>query len=247
MLPTDPTLRKETPIARGVLDYFPDAIAAVAHVSFVGNRQHNPGEEMHWARAKSSDHADCIARHLIERGTIDNDNIRHSAKVAWRALAMLQLELESDAVPTEQPTIEAPITRKGGSKIYIAGPMRGYPELNFPAFDTARDAFTQAGWIVTSPACLSRASGNTMDRGYLDHEYNRACAETDTNALLGFRAENGDAIAMLPGWETSTGAVAELSLARWLGLRIYDAGGSLLRSARLDSLGRSIANFLNDQ
>lgn len=94
LLPTDPAARKETPIARGVLDYFPLAIAEVARVSKTGNDQHNPGQEMHWARGKSTDHADCIVRHLIERGTIDTDGMRHSAKVAWRALALLQTELE---------------------------------------------------------------------------------------------------------------------------------------------------------
>jgi hypothetical protein len=95
-LPTTAKERKTTPIARGVLDYFPDAIAAVAHLSYVGNEQHNPGEPMHWAREKSSDHADCIARHLIDRGTLDTDGMRHSTKVAWRALAMLQLEIEAE-------------------------------------------------------------------------------------------------------------------------------------------------------
>lgn len=90
----DPIERKNTPIARGVLDYFPDAIAAVAEVSRIGNEQHNPGQPMHWAKEKSTDHADCIVRHLIERGSIDTDGARHSAKVAWRALALLQIELD---------------------------------------------------------------------------------------------------------------------------------------------------------
>lgn len=94
-LPTDSKARKNVPIARGVLDYFPDAIAAVAEVSRIGNEQHNPGQPMHWARNKSADHADCIVRHLIERGTVDTDGVRHAAKVAWRALALLQLEIES--------------------------------------------------------------------------------------------------------------------------------------------------------
>jgi hypothetical protein len=95
LLPTDPKARKEEPIARGVLDYFPLALAAVANVSYVANEQHNPGEPMHWARGKSADHADCILRHLIERGTLDTDGLRHTAKVAWRALALLQEELEA--------------------------------------------------------------------------------------------------------------------------------------------------------
>jgi hypothetical protein len=54
---------------------------------------------MHHARGKSTDHADCILRHLIDRGTVDTDGIRHSAKVAWRALALLQLELEEAGAP----------------------------------------------------------------------------------------------------------------------------------------------------
>lgn len=82
-------------MARGVLDYFPRAIMAIANVSFVGNQQHNPGQPMHWAKDKSTDHADCILRHLAERGTVDDDGLRHSAKVAWRALALLETELEA--------------------------------------------------------------------------------------------------------------------------------------------------------
>lgn len=95
-LPTDSAERKRTPITTGVLDYFPDAIAEIARVSFIGNEQHNPGEPLHWAREKSTDHADCIVRHLLERGTVDADGTRHTAKMAWRALALLQTELEAE-------------------------------------------------------------------------------------------------------------------------------------------------------
>ncbi|HML29176.1 MAG TPA: DUF5664 domain-containing protein [Hyphomicrobium sp.] len=95
--------RKRQPITTGVLDYFPAALAAVAEHSFVGNEKHNPGQELHWARGKSMDHADCIARHLIERGTFEDVEIngkfyriRHSAALAWRALALLQEEIEAE-------------------------------------------------------------------------------------------------------------------------------------------------------
>lgn len=88
--------RKNRPIARGVLDYFPDALAEIALVSKTGNDQHNPGQPLHWAKEKSTDHADCIIRHLIDRGKLDSDGMRHSAKVAWRALALLQTELEEE-------------------------------------------------------------------------------------------------------------------------------------------------------
>lgn len=95
-LPVEGAARKEIPLARGLLDYFPAALAAVAALSKKGNDQHNPGEPMHHARGKSMDHADCVVRHLVDRGTVDSDGVRHSAKVAWRALALLQEELERE-------------------------------------------------------------------------------------------------------------------------------------------------------
>ena len=98
-LPTDPKERKAIPIARGVLDYFPAALAEIAKVSKAGNDQHNPGQPIHWARGKSMDQSDTIIRHFLERGTVDVDGLRHSAKLAWRALALLQLELEADGAP----------------------------------------------------------------------------------------------------------------------------------------------------
>ena len=96
-LPSDAGERKAAPICSGVLDYFPAALVEVARLSKAGNDQHNPGQPLHWARGKSSDHADCIVRHLMQRGTRDTDGILHSAKVAWRALALLQEELEAEA------------------------------------------------------------------------------------------------------------------------------------------------------
>ena len=98
LLPTDSKERKSIPITSGVLDYFPLAIAEVAKASFAGNQQHHPGEKLFWDKSKSTDHSDCISRHLIDRGKYDSDGIRHSAKLAWRALALLQIELEKDVV-----------------------------------------------------------------------------------------------------------------------------------------------------
>lgn len=94
LLPTNAQDRKNTPLCTGVLDYFPLALAEVARVSKAGNDQHNPGQPLHWAREKSTDHADCILRHLMERGRAGTDGMRHSAQLAWRALALLQVELE---------------------------------------------------------------------------------------------------------------------------------------------------------
>jgi hypothetical protein len=97
LLPTAAEERKQIPITTGVFDYFPRALAEVARISKAGNDQHNPGQDLHWAKHKSTDHADCIGRHLIERGTRDPvDGQRHSGKLAWRALANLEIELEAE-------------------------------------------------------------------------------------------------------------------------------------------------------
>ncbi len=90
--------RKRFPLARGLLDYFPQALLAVAEVSRVGSDQHNLGEPMRWVRGKSMDQADALMRHLVDRGTMDKDGLRHTAKVAWRALALLQIEIENFAI-----------------------------------------------------------------------------------------------------------------------------------------------------
>ena len=95
-VPTEAKARKNLPIVRGVLDYFPGALLAVAEVSRVGNDQHNPGQPLHWAKEKSTDEADALLRHLIDRGKLDTDGLRHSAKVAWRALALLQREIDAE-------------------------------------------------------------------------------------------------------------------------------------------------------
>lgn len=103
VLETDSQTRKTYPMCTGLLDYFPDALAEVSKISFLGNEKHNPGEPLHHARGKSMDHADCIARHLTERGGFDTliidgkeHRMRHSASLAWRALALLQQELEDE-------------------------------------------------------------------------------------------------------------------------------------------------------
>jgi hypothetical protein len=90
--------RKERPVYTGVLKYFPDAIMEVARVSLAGNKQHHPDQPLHWDRTKSNDDLDALSRHLIDAGKIDNDGIRHSAKVAWRALANLQKEIEKSYI-----------------------------------------------------------------------------------------------------------------------------------------------------
>ena len=88
--------RKAIPVFNGVLMYFPDAIREVAKCSQAGNNQHHSDKPLHWDRSKSGDELDALTRHLLEVGTTDTDGVKHSAKVAWRALANLQKELERE-------------------------------------------------------------------------------------------------------------------------------------------------------
>lgn len=101
--PDKHALRKATPVFTGVLKYFPDALMEVARCSQAGNDQHHAEKPLHWDRSKSGDELDALARHLIGAGTIDDDGVRHSSKVAWRALANLQKELERAGLAENSP------------------------------------------------------------------------------------------------------------------------------------------------
>jgi len=118
--------RKEFPIATGLLDYFPNALLEVARLSKVCNNQHNPDMPLQWSREKSQDHPDALLRHLIDRGKLDTDGMRHTAKVAWRALALLQIELENDEASIGQGHEAAEDTKR----------FRRIPEL--PYLQTTR-------------------------------------------------------------------------------------------------------------
>lgn len=85
------------------MGYFPAALFEVAAHSLASDRKHNgeppPGEDRDptWARGKSSDHEDCIVRHLVDAGALgDKDRRYHLRALAWRALALLQEECERD-------------------------------------------------------------------------------------------------------------------------------------------------------
>lgn len=98
-MPDDASIfRKNTPVFSGFLAYFPLAVEEVARLSKAGNDKHNPGEPLHWSKGKSNDHADCLARHLLEHDKLDDDGFRHDVKVAWRAMALLQTRLENERV-----------------------------------------------------------------------------------------------------------------------------------------------------
>lgn len=99
-------------------------------------------------------------------------------------------------------------------RIYIAGPMRGYPELNFPAFHDAADRFRRAGYIVRNPVEIGMEAFGPNPEAVSPGEFLRE----DIRIVL-----DCDAMALLPGWDKSTGAKCEAVVARTLGLTFYDA------------------------
>jgi len=109
---------------------------------------------------------------------------------------------------------------------YITGPMRGYVQFNFPAFDAAAKLLRKQGCNVISPADLDRAEGldpMTDPDAFEKHgvqypDYLRKIAARDTRAILSLDPAKRDGMALLPGWEKSTGARAEVALGLWLGL-----------------------------
>lgn len=103
-LPVDSAARKAIPLG-AVLDYFPAALAEVAKLIKAGNDKHNPGEPLHWARGKSTDHEHCIIKHFVDRGLVDPDSPigqTHTVSMVWRALAVLQLECEAKGAPVSR-------------------------------------------------------------------------------------------------------------------------------------------------
>lgn len=88
--------RKTLPLYSGVLAFFPSALAEVAKVSVAGAVQRGKTELFFDEGVPVEDHADALLRHLADCGAHDTDGVRHSAKVAWRALALLQREVNEE-------------------------------------------------------------------------------------------------------------------------------------------------------
>tara|TARA_B100001094_G_scaffold330619_1_gene396284 strand:+ start:4506 stop:4880 length:375 start_codon:yes stop_codon:yes gene_type:complete len=109
--------------------------------------------------------------------------------------------------------------------IYVAGPMRGFENYNYPAFDRCARVLRIQGWEVINPAELDREAGKPTnpsyefdpDNNYEDHEYMRNALLRDVVAIC----EKCTAIYMMSGWEKSKGANAELALARALGIKVF--------------------------
>jgi len=112
-------------------------------------------------------------------------------------------------------------------KIYLAGPMRGIAEFNFPAFHYAAAKLRALGHTVFSPAEKdNERHGTDISKGNATGDESVAAKEHGFNlrealeADLVFICREADAVALLPGWESSKGATAERATAIALGLEV---------------------------
>ena len=105
--------------------------------------------------------------------------------------------------------------------VYLAGPMRGIDQFNFPAFDEAARNLRSLGWTVFSPAEHDRESGFDETRNTLEGFDIKQAFQWDCNRVC-----EADHIVLLPGWEKSQGVAAELTVARMVGteVRYYTPG-----------------------
>lgn len=97
--------------------------------------------------------------------------------------------------------------------IYLAGPMRGIDDLNFPAFDLAAKELREAGHTVFNPAEQDRSKGYV---GRPFEDIKRDCIHDDLTYII----READTIALLPGWQASAGVRAELATAEFLDLQV---------------------------
>jgi len=91
--------------------------------------------------------------------------------------------------------------------VYLAGPMSGLPKFNYPAFNAAQAAWEEQGWGVLNPTRRFEGRTDLPYEVYINHSL------MDISVC--------DAIAVLPGWEKSTGASLEVQYARAVGKPVY--------------------------
>ena len=118
--------------------------------------------------------------------------------------------------------------------IYIAGPMRGYPNWNYEAFAKAEEYLKKCGWSnVINPATLDENYEDTKGLGAPeDFDPDKIESHQDANRRIMRRdvdviCDECVAIFMLPGWESSKGACAEFYLAASIGLEICYQGARI--------------------
>lgn len=107
-------------------------------------------------------------------------------------------------------------------RVYLSGKMRGVPFFGFHHFDFWRDRLKAEGYEVVSPADMDRADGFDPIARNSENDQNGICDDVQDVRKLLLRditaLANCHRLALMPGWETSTGAQAELAFCRATGM-----------------------------
>jgi len=95
VLPDNDDERKRIPLWTATIGYFPAAFMLLAKLGYDANEQHNPGEPVHWARDKSTDHLNCAMRHLFDSLFLTREaRLKVLTQVFWRIGAEIQTSYE---------------------------------------------------------------------------------------------------------------------------------------------------------
>lgn len=112
--------------------------------------------------------------------------------------------------------------------LYLAGPMSGRPQFNFPMFDAAASMLRMQDWEVINPAELDgdkqRHQCIASPDGKVDHNVPNEDGMTWGDYLsrdVKLVADEAHAVVVLPGWETSKGARLEVFVAISSGKPVY--------------------------
>ena len=189
-------------------------------------------------------------RHLIETGVLPTEldnlpftpgGIDPSKPVQWEGdskWGRASLLVDPPNAPPES-IVELPT-------FYVCGPMTGMKDFNFPLFDQVTALARSQGLSVISPAELDREHGidpsvdpDSVERARrADPNLIQTIVQRDTQVIVGLERDKGDGLILLPGWEKSTGARAEVANAIWMELSfkrvVTTWHGQVLRTPQIE-------------
>lgn len=101
-------------------------------------------------------------------------------------------------------------------KVYLSGPMKGYPDSNFPEFHRRAAHLRLLGFDVVNPAEIKIDMEEPPESAHGEwKQFYQMCLRADIRALM-----DCDGLVLLRGWERSNGSHLELHIAHRVGMEI---------------------------
>ena len=141
-------------------------------------------------------------------------NYKDTTGIDAFAEAAIEMVRKHSKVGVEPPTF------------YVCGPMTGMKDFNFPLFDQVAALAREQGLSIINPAELDREHGidpvanpGSVERAHTaDPNLLQTIVQRDTEVINRLERDKGDGLILLPGWQKSTGARAEIAVAIWMEL-----------------------------